>query len=218
MLNHTGRVVVGSLTLATVLSACAAPFSEMQGARMAGVGRVEVTPTISQVQAGGSGEVENAQRNFGVQVAAGVRERVDIRLRYERIVLDDEAGDGAPSFNVLAAGPKFSLIPDRLALYLPVGFGFDNDFDVGESFQTHPTMLLSLPLGSRVNLDTSVKGLIPIGNEDADILVAANVGLGFAFADGAWVLRPEFGVLRKPNASGHFRHFTVGVTRGFSRR
>ena len=47
-------------------------------------------------------------------------DRADIRAGYTRVEVAEDAG----GVNVASFGPKFSLTPDRVALYTPVGFAF----------------------------------------------------------------------------------------------
>ena len=204
----------------TSLSACAVPFSEMQSARLAGVGRSEITPTYSMVRApleeGGTGSV---QTQFGAQAAYGLTKNLDLRLRYERIALSelvDEEGSGSGT-NILAIGPKFPLVRDRIALFVPIGLGFGGGIKSSETVQVHPTVLLTLPVGKAIDINSSLKALIPLSDKGGETLVAVNLGLGISTADRKWTVRPEVGVLRKPNESGHFRHFSIGLTRGFGR-
>ncbi len=224
-MSHLSRGTVSVLSLcvlpACLFTACAAPFSEMQGARMAAPKSLEITPTYTRTASGGSEGTYDMQSQIGVHGAYGASKNVELRARYERVTLSDEfSGDvpgeeKLPSVNVLSVGVKFPLLRDRIAFYLPVGFGFGGEIETSETFQTHPTMLLSLPVGNALDVNTSVKALIPINDDNSDVLVAYNIGLGINLNDRKWVLRPEVGFLRKPNESGFARQLSVGITRGF---
>jgi hypothetical protein len=181
-------------------SGCAPVFSEFQSAKLLGPGRQEVTPTVSTVSASGDGGSEHVQNELGVAFGVGVLDRLDLRARYVLV----------EGISVVGFGPKFSLVKDKVALAVPVGFAFGEDVDSGSSWEVHPTLLLTAPLDPRVELNASVKGLFPLSG-DGDPLVAVNLGAGFGNLE-KWVLRPEVGFLFDPGESGHFTHFGLAIT------
>jgi hypothetical protein len=197
-----------SILGALAAAACAPVFSDLQSARLAGRGRVEVTPSASSVSSDG---VE-VQHHFGLQLATGVHDRVDLRLRYEHVRVDggDELG-GSHGVDVVGFGPKLGLVQDRLALAVPVGFAFGEDVDSGETWQIQPTLIGSLPVVKHVELTAAGKYIVPLSAEDADSLVALNIGLGLGPAD-RWVVRPEVGFLWNPGEEGHFVHLSLGFS------
>jgi len=205
---------VGAAFSAGVLSACAAPFSELQSARLAGPDRIEITPSYSAVVLSDEGESERIQNNFGFQVATGVGDRTDLRLRYERITFRERDADGV---HVLGLGPKFGLLPEQVALYIPVGFAFGEGIDTSDTFQVHPTLLLTHAVLDVAELNASAKALIPITERDLDDLIAFNFGIGLSPDLTRWVVRPELGFLINPGEDGHFRHFSIGLTYYFDR-
>jgi hypothetical protein len=205
---RTWRRHVGALPLLLLATAgaCAPPFSELQSARLAGTHRIELTGSYGTVSFSDDDETEKVQNQYGVQLATGMSDAVDARLRYERITADD--GDGA--LNVLGFGPKVRLLPDRIALYVPVGFAFGEDIDVSETWQIHPTLLATVPVVDMVEVNGSAKLLVPF-ESDFDTTVAFNLGLGIGNMNRI-VVRPEFGFLFNPGEDGHFRHFSIGLT------
>ena len=197
------------------LPSCAPVFSDLQSARLAGPGRIELTPSYSAVSASSEGETEHIQDHYGVQAAVGVASFLDFRVRYERIEVDVENGEPF-GVNVLGFGPKFGLVKDWLALYLPVGFAFGEDIEVSETWQFHPTVLFSIPFNKYVELNTSAKALIPL-QQDKDTLLAFNVGFGLSSNLNRWAIRPEIGFLYNPNSesNGHYMHLSIGFTYRF---
>ena len=205
-------VLVVSLAL---LYSCAPVFSELQSARLAGPGRIELTPSYSSVSASSEGETEHVQDHYGIQAAVGIASVLDFRVRYERVEVDVE--NSKPfGVNVLGFGPKFGLVKDWLALYLPVGFAFGEDIKVSETWQFHPTVLFSIPFNKYVELNTSAKALIPL-QRDQDTLLAFNVGFGLSSNLDRWAIRPEIGFLYNPNSAskGHYMHLSIGFTYRF---
>jgi hypothetical protein len=207
------RIAVLVAGTATLLAACAAPFSDLQSARLAGPDHIEATPAYSAVFFSAADDTERVQNHFGFQAATGISSRTDLRIRYERIAFYDS--DAA--VNVLGLGPKFGLLPDRVALYVPVGFAFGSDIETSDTFQVHPTLLLTLQVHQFAEVNGSVKALIPITERDIDDLVAFNVGLGLGPDLRRWAVRPEVGFLFNPGEEGHFRHFSIGLTYYFDR-
>lgn len=194
------------------LSACVAPFAEMQGARLVGRGNVELTPSYSYIEAGGgSGGTQKVQDDIALQVATGVSDRVDLRARYEVIRFNAEGLDASTHYAV-AAGPKFGLVPDRLALYTPVGFGFGGGLSSSETWMFMPTLLFTVPVSPEFEINPSAKGQIWLNNAGADHLLAFNLGVGIGNL-AEWAVRPELGVLIDPTDSGHSWHFSVGVSK-----
>ncbi len=190
-------------------SSCVTVFSELQSARTVGEGRFDITPSYSTVGQFYEGESEGVQNHIGFQAAYGISSRWDIRARYERVwVKDTEFGEDG--VNVLGFGPKYSLLENKIAAYLPVGVGF---FEGGEKeWQVHPTLLFTLPLmPDKAEVTFSPKYLIDFNGTN---LVATN--LGFAFGDlRNWAIRPEFGLLFNPGEQGSNFHFSVGFTKSF---
>jgi hypothetical protein len=206
---------LAAIVCGTLVVGCAAPFSDLQSARLAGTGRIEATPSFSTVSFSGDGESERIQTHVGLQVATGIGARTDLRLRFERIDVRDE-DFGA---NVIGFGPKFSLMFDRIALNLPVGFAFGSDIEMSETWQIHPTLLGTLPVHPAVELNGSIKMLVPlVERNEIDDLVAFNIGLGIGPDLARWAIRPEVGWMFNPGEDGHFRHFSIGLTYYFDRR
>ena len=190
-------------------AACVPPFSELQSARTVGRGHSEVTPSFSMVRSSEDGS-SFEQRQFGVHAGVGLTERMDLRMRFERITAEED-GEETTAVYVLGAGPKFGLVPDRVALYIPVGFAFGSDIEVGETFQMHPTLLATLPVTQGLDVTGSAKVLVPIASE-GDPLLAFNLGLGIGEGRGPVVLRPEVGMLIDPGEDGRFWQFSLGLS------
>jgi len=191
-----------------VLSGCAAPFSDLQSARTVGPGGVEFTASGSTVSFAEEGRKEEVQRHLGFQLAGGLSERVDLRGRLELIEL---TGGRNGAWLVVACGPKFGLVPDVLALNVPVGLAVGSDLDVSETLQTHPTLLVTAPVSRHFEINVSGKALVPF-DSNQDVTFAGNLGAGLSTDLAKWALRPEVGVLVNPGQDGSFRHLSLGVS------
>jgi hypothetical protein len=185
------------------LAACVPPFSELQSARLVGPGRTEITPSYSAVFLGEEGHVQD---DLGVQAGFGIAKPIDLRLRYEMLI-----ADGA-LLHAVGVGPKLRVLPDRVALFVPIGFGFGEDVETSETVQVHPTMLLTWPASPTFELNASAKVLVPLAG-DQDTGVAFNLGPGLSSDLRRWAARPEIGVLLDPADSDVvYVHVSFGVT------
>lgn len=221
MKTSGGKVFPGLMAAAALIVGAAAcvvpPFSTLQDARMAGPGRVELTPFYSSVGASNDGETNHVQDDFGLQGNVGLISWADLGFRYEYIRLSgSDSSDGGYDTHVFAAGPKFSLVKDRLALSLPVGFGVGENVTMSETWQIHPTLLVTLPLAKVLDLNASAKVLIPF-QKDRNTLYALNLGLGIRPGSGALIIRPETGLLFDPEGEGFYFHISVGLSARFGK-
>lgn len=196
--------------LLMTFNSCAPVFSELQDARLVGKNNVEATGGYSTVSSNGvnGGGNDKVQNEITIAGAYGLSNNFDARFRYAAVWLHDGVGDGVTS--MLSFGPKFKLLENHLAFYLPVGFAFGAGAEISNSWQTHPTLLGTIPVVDKLDINPSFKVLFPLGGEQST-LVAVNLGLGIKVLDGLTV-RPEYGVLFDPGAEGTFRQFSLGVT------
>jgi hypothetical protein len=203
---------IGLLFACTLIQNCAPVFSDLQSARLVGKGNIEITPSYSTVSFSESGESNGIQNHVGAQVAIGLSEKVDLRTRIEHIWLKEEASYNETIFGV---GPKFSLVKDKMAAYLPVGFAFS---DIGETFEFQPTLLFTIPvIAEKIDFNPSVKYLMTFC-DGCDNLVAFNFGLAFSEDISLWAIRAEYGLLYNPGESGHFGQFSIGFSYTFKNK
>ena len=189
---------------------CAPVFSDLQSAKMVGKGNWEATPNFTTTSWTDEGETDHIQNHFGAQFGYGISNRIDLRARYEFIsVPDDEEPIKA---NVFGIGPKFSIIKDRIAAYIPIGFAFGGDVDGIDEFEVQPTLLFTIPVGKYIEINPSAKGII--GDE---FYCAFNLGLGLSTNLDKYVIRPEYGIFLNPGESGRYGQFSIGTTIYFSK-
>ena len=98
------------LLAAVQVTGCVPPFSEMQSARTVSPRAFEATTFYSSVSTAEGGEREKAYNQFGLLLAMGASERVDIRARIERQAVSGEPDD---ALTVVGVGPKIALVPER---------------------------------------------------------------------------------------------------------
>jgi hypothetical protein len=205
--------MVALLAGIAALSGCAAPFADLQGARLAGKGKVEVAGSFSSVSFAEGGDSGELQREYTAQVATGIGERTDLRIRYTRIGPPGDGSEGG--INVFGVGPKFALSNDRFAVALPVGFAVGEDLSVGDTFQVHPTVFFTFPAAPGFDINLSGKALFSVSG--GSLGLAANLGLGISSNLERWALRPEVGVLKYTDGDGYLRHLSLGLSYNMGR-
>ncbi len=193
---------------------CAPLSSDLQSARLVGKKRIEITPGYSSVQfaekeaqTGEKKPQESSGKLIGLQVAYGLSDKVDIRLRAEHFQFREF------SANVFSIGPKVSLVKDRVALYLPVWFV---DF---KPVQLQPTLLLTFPIiKNKIEFNPSVKSILSVGGYDAGtgLMIAVNGGLGISTDLSKWAIRPEYSLVKDISKGSLYRSFSIGLSLNLS--
>ncbi len=206
-----GAAVALLLAVASSTTACLPPFSEMQSARTVAPRGFEVTPFYSSVSSSEDGETEKLYNQYGLLLAAGLKENLDLRVRIERQVVTGEPDD---ALTVVGAGPKLAFWNQHAALFMPIGVAFGDDIETSETVGFHPTLLFTVPLSRSVEINPSTKLLIPLKG-DGETLWAANLGLALGPDVRRWAIRPEVGILRNPGESGYAIHYSMGASFGW---
>ena len=184
--------LAGFVVVLVLASACAPMFSD---ARMLRRGQVEVTPAVNPVFVTERGQTEHEWTDVGARAQFGISNRVDFGAGYIR----SQVSDGDFGLNTVLFGPRFSLVPDRVAVALPVGFSFGefgDELDVADTWQLNPTLLLTAPMGRHVDFNPAVRLMIPTC-ENCDTLIALHAGFGFRVGRHL-VLRPEVAFIFNP--------------------
>lgn len=215
--NAMQRVLIAPtlVIVALTASSCVAPFTEFQDARLAGPGRLETTAFYSATSASGEGDSQKIQDHYGVQIATGVSETVDLRLRYERVNPESQC-DGFVCYsgkgvNVVGGGPKFGLVRDRLALSVPIGTAFGSGVESSQAWQAQPAILGSLIISPAVMVNAAAKAIVWL-DRDTDDLLAFTLGAGLNLPSTPLWVRPEIGYLINPGEDGHALSVGMGVS------
>lgn len=195
-----------------VSAGCAAPFSDLQNARIVPKGDVQVTPSFSATTFSDEGETKHVQNVYGMQAAFGVNEVAEVRVGFARVDWKNNGG-----VNVIGLGPKVCLVHDHVAAYIPVGLSFEDGVKTSETWEAHPTVIFTTQPNRVVEINPSVKLLLPLsgGANDPvarDPRVALNLGFGISNNVDVWALRPEIGVMFNPGDEGVFAAYSLGVS------
>jgi hypothetical protein len=214
MVVHPLACLACMILAGSLLASCAAPFSDLQSARVTDEGEVEITGYYSGLYFDDEGlisgeSMEEMQDHFGLQMETGFGTRKSLRLRVERITFSGDIDD-PDAFTVFAAGPKFGQRAERFALYFPVGFATGSGLNSSKTWQVHPTLIVGFPVSGSLEINGSGKILLPLNCKDCDETVAVNIGL--AFAAGPLMIRPETGIMVNPGEDGHIKQFSLGVS------
>jgi hypothetical protein len=92
-------------------------------------------------------------------------------------------------------------VPDRIAVAARVGFLFGDEVPVNRSWHVDPTVLFTLPLTDQIDLNPSVRWLMPFC-EGCKTLFGFNVGVGISPGSRRLKVRPEVGLLFSPHEGG----------------
>lgn len=214
--NDSKSVITNIIILAVLfsLSSCSPFICDMQSASLAGKHQVEITPGVSSVQFSqepnipGEQVKENISTVRGMQVAYGVSDKMDVRVRVERFEYRNE------TVTAFSVGPKFMLVKDRIALFTPIWFLG------GTPVATQPTLLFSFPIvKNKIEFNPSVKNIISLGGyaPSTGILVAWKVGFAISTDLSAWAIRPEYGVVYDVNEKSSLSNYSLGLSLNLSK-
>lgn len=200
-----------AVALPTLLAAGCVPYlADQQSARILPAGDVELTPSFSYVSFSADGENEHIQDQFGIRAGYGLSGTAELRAAVERISLAGEFDGDA--FTMAGLGVKFGLVPDRLALHIPVGAVFGEDLETSETWTVAPTLLATWRGGPNFELTPSLKAIYPFASEDPELFLGFHLGAGISTNLDRWALRPEVGIVTNPGDEGTTWGLTIGLS------
>ena len=199
---------------------CAPITSDMQSAKTAGQGGIEMTMNVGSLEMDSDDEMVESegsvQDNFGISFAYGITDNIDVRARFESIEIPSVEGEEVemPSYSLMSFGIKYGIIEDRLAFYLPYSSYNTDEAGTDPANLIAPTLLYTTTVGNAFELTPSVKYLLPLGDiaEDNDPGLAYNLGFGYQLF-GKFTLRGEWGQYI-PGGDGEtiFSQTSLGLT------
>jgi hypothetical protein len=187
-------------------------YGEYQSARVLGKGRVEATVYYTTATINYNGDSRRVFNFLGLQSGIGLSERLELRIRYDRLYfVDGEIDEGS---NLVFLAPKYSLLKDRISATLPIFLMFSEGGS--GNWQLQPALLFSLPMSEKLELTFTPKYFISIDDEYEGGFISFN--LGFAIGRlGEWAIRPETGLMFKPGEEGSFWNYGLGASRTFGK-
>ena len=189
------KILICGLLL-TLFGACVVPLNTgFESARMLKKGETELTGNYTHYSFSDEGESGSVNNNFGLRIGYGFSDRINLKLRYERLVPTEE---GASGINYIDLAPKFRLLPGKIAATLPLGMYFSED---ETEFVISPKMLFTYPASNRFEATLAAKADI-FPEDDGNVYLGFNLGLGLSANLDRWALRPEIGLMVDPDESG----------------
>ena len=172
-------------------------------------GNIELSGSFTGYSAGGVGGTVSTNNNFGFRAGYGISDKVDLKFRYERLVprdgfdSEDIFDEGnITGVNYFSITPKFALIPEKLALLVPLSqYSFKEEIDGKE---TNGTMNSIAPQLIYTLTNTKNKSDFSFGlkadcllnnNGGGGVLLGTTVGAGLSSDLSKWAVRPEVGAL-----------------------
>ena len=202
------------LIILLIIGCAPITFSNLQSAKMVRKGKLEYTPSFSSSM---------HTNSFGLQTSYGLNNKYNVRLRLERILIDFDGFESDSSnfidmsiFNFkanithLSFGIKYQLLKNKSAIYIPISFTkIDNDSEIIK--QIEPTYIHTFSF-KYLEINPSIKALIPLDSNTKDYLLAYNLGFGISSNLSKWVIRPEVGLLSSPFEKGGIPHMSIGLS------
>lgn len=192
------------ILLVSLFSACVVPInSSFESARMLGKGNTEVMGHYSHYLVNAEGESDAVNNNFGLRFGYGVADRVDLKMRYIRLLPKEE---GASGVNYADLAPKFAFVPGKFAGTIPVGIYFAED---ETQWVFSPKLLYTYPANDMFEATLAAKADI-FPDDDGEVYLGFNLGLGLSQNLNRWAIRPELGLMINPGESGTIWSFGIG--------
>jgi hypothetical protein len=126
--------------------------------------------------------------------------------------------EGVDAFNILLA-PKFSLIPDKLAITAQTGIVLlTGDDEVENIWLTMPGVVFTHTFSPMFDLTVNPKLVLTFADDfdDSNFAVGTNLGLRFAPEGQRWSITPEIGFLYDDDAIEEENGYFLQIGLGFS--
>jgi hypothetical protein len=213
-------LAVASLSLFSCITV-APVHGSYEKAGTLGKGNVELSGNYSRYVVGGDGESEALNNNVGIRAGFGLSNKVDLKVRYEKLMVVHKEDDADFNANYYSVIPKFNFIPGKLSLFVPVSmYQFKTTTSDGvyksSSYSIAPHLIRTFTNKSNtVDFSPSVNLEFLMSTQDGEtenhLLAGYNIGAGFSSDLSKWAIRPEIGYLFEPAESGHVWNFGVGL-------
>jgi hypothetical protein len=169
-------------------------------------GNFEVLGSFTGYSVAGNGGSASINNNFGFRVGYGVSDKVDIKLRYELLKPSTDMDyENSNSVNYISLIPKFSLVPNKFALLVPISHYASKaekgpqgeEIEEAYSFSSIAPQLIYTYTNARntIDLTPGLKMDFLIGGDGGGVLFGATLGAGFSNDLNKWAVRPEVGIL-----------------------
>ena len=198
-MKNNDKIYVLSMILLISMN-CAPITSDMQSAKTAGQGGIEISLSsgnVSMDSESSDDDIEmqvdgEVQSNSGGSFAYGITDNIDLRARYENIEIT--AMPSEVSFSMLSFGLKYGILEDKLALYVPYTMYNSDDDSTDAAKVISPALLYTSIFKEKYEITPSIKYILPVGDtaDDNDPGLAYNLGFGYHITD-KFTFRGEWG-------------------------
>jgi len=175
------------MALLSAQAGCA--YSSYQSARMLPRGGTELAAAVTQYGFQGEGGAD--EEAFEVMATHGVSDQLELGGKVTWFTIDN-----ADTFDFLFV-PKYSLIPDTLAVTVPAGLILvTGDSSNDNAWLLMPGLLYSRVLNEYFELHLAGKPVVEFSDnfDDYQISAAANIGIRLTPPGQRWALHPEVGI------------------------
>ena len=221
MTNNLTLVVFAIAGFCTASCVTVAPVhGNYEKAGTLGKGNLELSGNYSHYVAGAEGNSEPVNNNIGVRAGIGLSDKIDLKIRYEKLMPVASEPDAKFKANYFSLVPKFNFVQNKLSLFVPLSmYRFKVESAYGNSkstsysiaphlIHTFTTKSNQIDFSTSFNLEYLFNADDNAGN---NFLMGLNVGAGFSNDLRKWAIRPEIGYLFDPSESGHVWNFGVGL-------
>jgi hypothetical protein len=200
------KTLASGLTLLACifLSGCAPVSLFFESAETIDKGQFEVMGNFSTAYGtsaeSGDRETEHTNNNLGLRVGYGITDNIDLKLRYERIMLVSDEEESSMGVNYFGLTPRVSIIKDRLAGGLGLGlYTYNVEESGGDSneseFAISPGFTFTIPAAENFDITLGTK-LDIFTEDDASKVWHMNLGFGISTNASVWSLRPEISIMK----------------------
>jgi hypothetical protein len=163
----------------------------------------------------GGGEAENINNNYGFRAGVGVSDRMDLKVRYEKLSPSKSMKEDFKGASYISVIPKFALVPNKLSLLVPVShYSYKELWDGEETKNTlnsiAPQVIYTLTnQKNKIDFTMGLKGDFLFGGDGGGVIFGATAGAGFSSDLDKWAIRPEVGASFL--GGGAFLSYGVGL-------
>jgi len=143
---------------------------------------------------------EASNANVGVRVGYGISDRLDLKLRYERLKpLLQEDKDQVDRINYFSLTPRYNILKDYISGGVELGLYKTTvkDAESGDysesAFVISPRLAFTYP--STPYFDLTLTSKLDIFTEGSGNYLGLNLGCGLSSDMNVWSLRPEAGLM-----------------------
>src|SRR5687768_10798215 len=164
-------------------------------------GNIELAGNFTAYTIAGYGGTNSVNNNYGFRAGYGLSDKVDIKLRYERLKPSGTIEDSPESVRYFSIIPKIALVPNKLSLLIPISYYSSDvektaDYGVYDFNSIAPQIIYTITnKKNTADLSFGLKADCLFAEGGGGVLFGATIGGGFSSDLEKWAIRPEVGLL-----------------------